>query len=189
MIQTDPDGYSTHQVPLISAVHQTLGSVIELGMGHYSTPLLHELCAIRFLLSVDCSLEYAEQFKYLRTSKHWLMKIKYGEWDKVWPEWERQSATWYFESVISTKLSVVFIDHADQPNRVENVKFFADKAEFIVVHDSNVRDENGVSSYGYDGVFETFKYRYEYCPNVLHTTVLSNFREFKLCAPIGNKVR
>ncbi len=36
-------GYGTHITPLIAAVLETKGNVIEMGMGDYSTPLLHEL--------------------------------------------------------------------------------------------------------------------------------------------------
>ncbi len=50
----DPE-YGTHIVPLMTAVMNTTGSILEFGIGEYSTPLLHGISAItkRYLISAD----------------------------------------------------------------------------------------------------------------------------------------
>lgn len=167
------DCYSTHQVPLISAVLQTEGPVVEFGMGHYSTPILHELCKDRPLLSFDASLEWAEQFSYLQSETHQFACCK----DHDWTQFDK----WVDEH---DHYGVVLIDHGDDVSlRKRDILRLADRATFIVVHDSNV------AAYGFAEVFKQFKYVWEYTPYVLHTTILSNERPFSLQASIGKKIR
>ena len=179
MIQTDPDAYSTHQVPLIAAVLQTKGPVIEFGMGHYTTPLLHQLCCNnRMLFSIEASREYAEQFEYLRTPRHAIIYVENHDWTQADRILDKISDRW----------GVVFVDHGDMEARAPAILKFKDRAELIVVHDSNVRTEEGKSAYDYDEAFALFTHRYEYTPYIIHTMVLSNIRPFQLLQLHGKDI-
>lgn len=167
-----PDAYSTHQVPLISAVLQTEGPVVEFGMGHYTTPILHELCFGRKLLSIEGEPEWAKQFEYLATGSHIHFVVANHKWETA-------------DEIVDTqeRYGVAFIDHGDMEYRVRDIRRMANRAEFIVVHDSNV------PGYKYADAFAEFKFCSEYEPNVIHTTVLSNVRAFELRAATGDKRR
>ena len=171
----EADGYSTHQVPLISAVMQTKGAIIELGTGIYSTPLLHEICGNRPLLSVDSDPEWLDNFRYLETENHKLLAIENHDW--------LQSEAYINTLANEGGIGVVFVDQGDVEARAVSIAFCADKADIIVVHDSNV------AAYGYPEAFEPFRYMYEYTPHTLHTVVLSNVVDFQLQNEIGYNVR
>lgn len=181
-VEIESDPFSTHLVPLISAVLQTVGPVVEMGMGHYSTPVLHELCHDRFLVSVDNDEQWFKQFEYLRRREHAMM---YAADPDDWTA---------CDSVIETlglgKLGVLFIDNGgDVANRAKSIKRWGPHAVFTVIHDSNVVDSAGISKYGLDEIRADFKYSYEYEPYVLHTLVLSNDRQFSPRSNHGGLVR
>jgi len=172
MSSADIDGYSTHQVPLISAVLQTEGPVIEFGVGNYSTPILHELCRDRELVSIDADDDWLDQFRYMECGSHRIVKVEPTDW----------SSTDGF--TCAKRWGVVLIDHGcDLHWRVREIRRQKDNADFIVVHDSNV------AAYGYEEVIPEFQFCYEYTPHILHTLVLSNVRPFALSTPTKPKVR
>jgi hypothetical protein len=130
------------------------------------------------LFSVEASREYAKQFEYLRTPRHAIIYVENHDWSQADKILDRISDRW----------GVVFIDHGDVSARARDILRFKDRAEFIVVHDSNVRDKDGVSAYGFDDVFPQFTHRYEYTPYVIHTMVLSQIRPFQLMHLHGKEV-
>lgn len=58
--------------PLVTAVANTKGSVLEFGCGDYSTPLLHAICTAqnRFLLSAESNEAWLRNFLDLATDNH-----------------------------------------------------------------------------------------------------------------------
>lgn len=96
------------------------GPVLEIGIGHFSTPFLHEYCKAngRVLCSVEGSLDWRNPFQARYSCKDHPFFL-----DTKWlPDWE----DW----------GVVFID--DSPggeNRANHFRGFMNKADFIVVHD------------------------------------------------------
>ncbi len=149
-----PD-YGTHMAPLMTAVAATKGAVLELGCGDYSTPLLHAVCAAtkRLLVSVEDNLPWLNVFIYMKRPWHQFIHL--------------QNASEWFSFGQNQNWSVVFIDQVDVPARAQNVRAFKDKAEIVVVHDS----ENA----GWFGdAFSVYKYRYDYTVYMPHTTLLSN---------------
>ena len=155
-------GHGTHQPALIGAVAAARpGPVVEYGAGHYSTPLLHALCAAsgRTLLTIDHDRAWLDKFESLRSPEHSLVFAE--DWDRVLPV------------VASTPWAVVFIDHAPADRRVVEIARLARRCEFMVVHDT----EHSV--YGYESVFKKeFQYRYDYKRLHPWTTILSNLRRF-----------
>jgi len=159
--------YGTHMAPLLTAVMATRGPVFEMGCGDYSTPLLHAICKSqdRFLLSSDTSRDWISLFLDMESVYH---KFKYvpvykNDWDadpnpSKWDELGNEVERW----------GVVFIDHRPGERRAIDIVRFANKADIIVVHDTET------ASYNYEPVLNTFKYRYNYKRYNVYTTLVSN---------------
>ena len=109
MMSADYSEYSTHQQALAKALYLSKDNkkpVVEFGCGSYSTPILHSLCADKFLLSLDSRKEWLDRFKHYANDNHKLLWM--SNWDK-------------FYNVKSSPISVVlygdycwgvvFIDH------------------------------------------------------------------------------
>ena len=77
------DGHGTHQPVLYAALQATAGDVIEFGMGYYSTPMLHDLCAAagRQLVSLDTDESWVDRFRWLGSASHRIMHVESWEGD------------------------------------------------------------------------------------------------------------
>ena len=144
------NNYGTHIHPLTVAVLRTSGAVVELGMGDYSTPVLHEICKLqgRLMLSYEKDLTWLENFIDLESDSH---KIRHNE---TWDEYP-------------IDCGVVFVDQSPAEYRQKSIEKYRNFAKIIVVHDTEKKN-----FYGYD--FSGFKYKYEYKRYRKETTLLSN---------------
>jgi predicted O-methyltransferase YrrM len=151
--------WTTHIPMLIKYVQMTDRTILELGSGVFSTPLLHWLCAEkrRSLITFEDHPEYYEFARQFKSRNHRVVFL--DDWDKLQPE---------------EHYSVVFIDHnnnkGDNSSRSEIALRFKDKADYIIIHDSDVTKE-----YGYENIWSYFKYRYDWTFCKPYTSVLSNF--------------
>lgn len=109
-----PDPYSTHQRLLVRGLMETTGPVLELGCGHYSTPILQEICNAqgRDLLSLDNHPAWVKQFS-AKTIR-----------------WEHFSPT--------RSYGLVVVDHADPPKheRWKQVLKLLPCCDTFVTHDT-----------------------------------------------------
>lgn len=114
------DPYGSHLPALVTCVMATTGPVLELGMGYFSTPILHEICKAqgRRLVSTESDAGFAPVFADFAADFHAL---------KVYPH-ELP------DSLFSEPWSVVLIDHSFERRRAADGARFKD-AEFIVAHD------------------------------------------------------
>ena len=147
---------STHMGVLMKTVAMSKGTVLELGSGIFSTPLLHWLCENNGneLITYENHpyyLGFAQDFEDI---KHKILSIS-DEWDTI---------------DFNKHYGVVFIDNHPYGKRGELAVKLKDKADFIVCHDSEK-----MSLYGYREAFKHFKYRFDYVKEKPFTTVLSNF--------------
>lgn len=118
-----PDtSWGSHLVPLMACVTATRGSVLEVGVGNWSTPLLHCYCAAggRKLVSADEDRGWAEKFAAFRVCGHEVRGVRY---DQFIPEAAKQE--W----------SVVFLDQSPGFRRAADALLFRDTADFILSHD------------------------------------------------------
>jgi len=154
-----PDGWSTHQEALVWAASRTTGSIVELGGGWYSTPILHGLCepGRRELWTVEAEAE-------------WLHAVK--PWQRSW-----------HHLVLDPGLNIpaqagrpgmVFVDHdATPPGRSASIRQAAERgASIIVVHDTQP-----AAAHDYPGmaeVIDRFRYRRDWRYYPQWTTALSN---------------
>jgi hypothetical protein len=150
----DPAG--THLPVLKHIVGITTGPVLEMGMGYNSTPILHELCSNRLLVSLDSEAEWVEKFASFRSDSH---KIK------TEPDWD--DTTRYLQSVF---WDVILIDHHPCERRAIDIKLLMHNARFMVVHDTEPR---AAHVYNYEPALSLFRYRWEFQALMPYTTVVS----------------
>lgn len=152
---------STHFPMLIKTVQKTTGTILEMGSGIFSTPLLHWLCfdQKRGLITVENYVHYLDFAKKFETDWHKIEFLK--------PQEQYQPKGEY---------SVVFIDHSPKKPRTrgDDALLFKDCAQYIVLHDAG---EDGHKKYGYDQLYSQFKYRKDWNGTWPSTTVLSNFHD------------
>lgn len=148
-------------VPLLTRVFDlSEGDVLEVGTGYFSTLLLHWLSAItkRHVYSYESKpYWYNRSLRYESEFHHIILCETYEKADfdkKCW--------------------GMAFIDHSPKHRRPIDVVRLADKAEYIVVHDTDPERDN---LYRLGRVWGMFKYRYDYTKLVPWTTVVSNFKD------------
>ena len=149
-------GWTTHMPMILKVMLNSTGPVLEAGGGPYSTPLLHWLCKIQgrdLVTYEDTPLFY--EMCHMFTSRH--HKIIFVE------DWDTMD--------FNTHWGVVFIDHHPALRRGTDVLNFKDKADYIIMHDTQAEAE-----YDYARVWEHFKYRYDYKDVMPWTSVVSNFK-------------
>jgi hypothetical protein len=154
----------THFPILAAALERTGASpVVELGIGDYSTPLLHFLCARtkRPLLSIDHHAEWLEGFSKIYQ-------------DLPWHEFRRCDWANVPGTFNGMPIGVAFIDLAPGDMRPVMARRLADMATFIVCHDTEAYGDGWASLRG------VFKYETIWKEYPTWTTVYSNLEEFKL---------
>jgi len=150
--------WGSHLPTLIKVVQMTTGPILELGIGMFSTPVLHWLCYEnkRELVSYEQEDWYLKLFRYFNNDYHKIIEVK--DWDKI--EIERP---W----------DVVLVDHNDD-RRVDEIKRLVNHVNYIIVHDTGPGPITE-AHYHYSKIFPLFKYRYDTEGTRNRTTVLSNF--------------
>lgn len=143
--------YGTHMPMLIKAMQATTGPVLELGCGFNSTPFLFWLCK-----------DQNRKFVSYENDQGWIDKVGYpveyvADWDKT--------------DIDNIHWSVVFMDHRPGERRPVDAVRLKDKADFIILHDSEPMLDK---FYGYEKIYPLFTYRFDYTKFLPHTTVLSN---------------
>jgi len=155
-------GYGTH-VPLLAAVVATAppGDVLELGAGHFSTPLLSAMCKAmgRSLVTFEEKEEWLDNVRDLEAPHHSLQVAAdpYNWMPDV-------------NSLTVERWAVIFVDHGrTNQDRMAYLRALANRADFIVCHDTC-----NTWFAGLDPVLDTFKYRFDYVHMTPVTTVVSN---------------
>lgn len=118
-----PDtSWGSHLVPLMACVCATRGPVLEVGVGNWSTPVLHAYCnaAGRRLVSVDEDKLWIQQYLPMRVCQHSVASVRYDD---------------YLHRASGEEWSVVFLDHSPGERRAADALLFRDTAEYILVHD------------------------------------------------------
>lgn len=156
--------YGTHLPCLIKAMEKTTGDVLELGMGVFSTPYLHYQCILskRNLVSYENYKSWMDFFSQ-----------RYGYQDEYHKLIFVED---YKDADIEKPWDVVLIDQSPDISRSETIKRLADKAKYIIIHDSGTKFDK---QYGYDKIYPMFKYRTDWTKDTNNATVLSNFVDLK----------
>jgi len=149
---------STHIPMLFKIMERTrFGPVLEMGIGVFSTPILHYLCMEkeRQLVSYDNNISWLQKFQSFDNHFH---KVNFvNDWD---------------EADIVKPWTMALIDHAPGERRKVDIAKIAQHSDYIICHDS---EEKMNHLYGYNEIYPLFKYRWEYRDLHPPTVVLSNF--------------
>ena len=145
------------------------GDVLELGMGLFSTPYLHYACTIgkRKLLSLENDPGWHKMFKR-SDFMHFLYENDYHKLELV-DNFEESP-------LIDKEWDVVLVDQTPDGSRKETARKLANKAKYIILHDSNERHEK---NYHYSEIYPLFKYKRIWTQDDRHATVLSNFNDLE----------
>jgi len=161
-------GGGSHLPILMKIMGMTKGSVLELGMGLFSTSYLHWACydSQRRLVSYENKRGFFEMFDFKdkreannKYAFHELNFVENNDWDSI---------------DISEHWDVVLVDHNPGPRRKDEIARLTDNANYVIVHDTNGRND---WYYKFTEVFPLFKYRYDYRAAYPQTTVLSNLKD------------
>lgn len=152
--------WSTHIPVLMRVVEISDGPVLELGAGVFSTPVLHWMCMVRQrrLITLEESELYFQWARQFRSNNHSIRHVADLE------DFPYKDFFW----------SVVLVDHGDDKRRGRDAIRLKNNADYIVLHDTNPSCQ---STFGYDEVWQEFKYRYDWYACSPYTSVVSNFRE------------
>jgi hypothetical protein len=152
-----PD-YGSH-IPVLcrcfAELKESNGNVLELGVGTFSTVVLHELCANRNLLSLEMNQDWIESVKHFSSYFHVIMKVD------NWVDLPAYKMDW----------DLVLVDQSPGEYRHISVAALVDRAKLLVLHDTESRD----NIYGYYKVLNKFKYLIEYTLHPTKTIVASNY--------------
>ena len=131
------DKYATHQPLLFWAVKNTTGPVLEIGVGAYSTPILHLVCNDRVLVSLESNPRHMDAYLRLQNENHRVLFV---------PNWEECK-------LLDMEWDVVFVGHAPAVVRKPAIMRLRNKCKYLIAHDSECR------LYGYEAAFAEFTYR------------------------------
>lgn len=143
---------ATH-IPILAAVlARTEGPVLELGVGHYSTPIIHFACKSknRHAVSIDTSRSWIDFFaKVYASANHLFMGTE-----------NRLISFDLSTRQILTAMSweVAFIDQQPEVDRKKCIEILRDRINYIIVHDA----EPLATVYGWGNIFDTFPHKFYY---------------------------
>ncbi len=118
--------WSSHLPALMSCLALTNGPVCEVGMGNFSTPLLHAVCGSqdRHLVSLESDPLWMRRFAHYASAIH-----------DVW-------GMYCVNPIPHVRWSVVFLDqHRPAWTRADSFKAFIDNSDYIVCHDYHRENE------------------------------------------------
>lgn len=149
------DLVATHLRSLVTAALRTRGTILELGVGWYSTPVLNAIAEAtrRRIVTLDNNEDWLKQFYPLRSEYHKIELV--GFWGDA--PLERES------------YGLVFVDNG-QPAEREYLSYrLLDRTDVFVFHDT----EEG-PAYGYNRVLPKFRYVYTDKAQKAFTSIASN---------------
>jgi hypothetical protein len=149
---------------LFKALEETKGDVLELGMGHGSTPILNKYCKARKLYYFDFNKEWRDKFLNLESENHKSFLIT--DWDYVFNN--------------HADASVIFIDQSPGERRKRDLELFKNTKGIVVIHDT---EPTGAGDYRARPLFHLYKYVVEVQTEGAWATALSN--EYDLTKWIG----
>lgn len=151
---------ASHLPILTRIIDASKGPMLELGTGYYSTPIFHAMAEMhkRHCYSYESSPEwYAKALKF-QSAYHHIIFIE---------DWE---------TIPSGSFGIVFVDQSPNKYRRFSLKKFANSADYLIAHDSEIRRQ---SQFHLEKTLLTFKYRYDYKKIEPNVTVVSNFCNLK----------
>lgn len=175
--------FGTHQPLLFGACLRTSGPILELGSGFFSTPFIHALSIAqrRRCVTLDTNYEYFGAVKSYQSENHEVALLPgfvRNQQGKALVAADRSVDSYVAEQ--QQRLSelcaryghfdVAFVDHDPAFLRQPALEFLADKATYLVTHDTEAK-----SHYAFD--FSSFRYCFEDRSVSTWTAIMSNTHE------------
>lgn len=161
--------WGSHLPILMKVMSLSKGDVLELGAGLYSTPFLYWLCKDqeRKFVSFENDFDWWRMVWNIKdvTQETMITRIIEGAVSCHIADWNDLD----LENM--GRCSVAFIDHSPSRRRIIDIKALANKADFVVIHDT----QRNYKFCDFKQIYPLFRYRYDYDKSIPHTTVLSNF--------------
>lgn len=182
-MHTDP--FSTHQSLLVAAMLSTQGPILEIGGGYYSTPIVSAFASTqrREAHTIETGAAIYELLKRFSSPFHKIWPVSgydFAADGRFTPRADTTRADYIaiqsrfladFCKQHPQRWSVVFIDQSPGYLRVPAIEHFANTADFIITHDTEL-----VDAYGYEPCLSRFHHRWDFRLRVPHTTIVSNVR-------------
>ena len=159
--------WGSHLPSLVWSLVASCGPVLEVGVGHFSTPFLHSWsqAAKREIISLEADAEWGEPFrrKYLTPLHRFDLRAYELSVPAVIEERKIEEAK--DGITIGSTFGVAFLDHSPGVRRVEDFKLLAPHTAYLVVHDYQDEIEEGIAPLLESG----FEYRIfnDYLPRTL----------------------
>lgn len=159
--------YGTHADFMEAIASRSKLPVLECGCGYGSTPLLHRICerAGVMLYSLEHNPEYYGLFTPYESPMHQI--------NLVGDHWNRLISTYIHLAMPEIRFGCVLIDHAPGDDRVAATNLLRDRAEYIVLHDTEDASVSPGAAYGWENVWPRFPYRLDDKRKTPWTTVVS----------------
>lgn len=149
----DALAWGSHLPSLIAAISASSGNVLELGVGHFSTPAIHALCGQikKKVVSVEDNSEWCDFFSKRYSSEfHEFINDSY---DQIVPILSKR------------KWGVSFIDNSPGgERRKSDFLSLVNSSQFVVVHDFHMENSDAITPL-LNGI--NFKICSEYMPPTL----------------------
>ncbi len=154
------ESVATHIPLLVRVFDLSEGDVLEIGTGYFSTLLLHWLATIsrRHVYSYESKSAWYQRAKKYESEFHHIVFC--GDWDQA----DFDQRHW----------GLVFVDHSPGRRRPVEVARLANKADYIVIHDTDPEREG---HYEFSRIWGLFKYRYDYTRLWPNSSVVSNCKD------------
>ena len=160
--------YGSHVLPLFASVMVTSGSMLEMGCGFFSTPLLDRISKEqrRFMLTAETDLAWMNKFTHMNSTLHRFVHV---------PVYEGRINASLWNGVGGYQnWGVVFVDHRPGDRRFVDVLRMRHQADILVIHDTETK------KYHYEPILETFPHKYTCTFWRVHTTVVSDSNPDKI---------
>ena len=145
---------ASHLIHLIDWVKRTEGPVVELGMGFGSTPVLHELCRDRILVSYENQQRFYEDFHRFASPWHEVNFV--NSWD---------------EALVDRHWGLAFLDSWPGTSRNELLGRLRGLTDYILIHDTEKKHDH---YYHMKDTIRSFKYRATYKAWEPYTSIVSD---------------
>ena len=129
----DACAWGSHLPPLLGCIGDTVGHVLEIGVGNFSTPALHAICGSsqRKLVSLEQSKEWIDKFRGRFSKQNHIFHL--GEYDETVPFWARDE--W----------SVALIDNSPGgERRRKDFETMIQRSIYVVVHDYHLENSQAI---------------------------------------------
>ena len=128
----EKDEFGSHRLVLAKVLKRVSRSVLELGAGDYSTPLIHtvEERGVK-ILTIEDNPEWFDKYKHLKTDLH---DFRYIDSGGIQEFYDNDDEQW----------ELVFVDNGTWEARIPAIRKYSGIADYMVIHDSNYFPDNNI---------------------------------------------